>query len=91
MLCLQNLAGYCVHVIFVLYAVRGEFQFKNGSSVVVVEFLVVEYSVSCADICLGQSDFLCLLQSDIGRELFCCGVGRIVVVIVNGYDIGGQV
>ena len=90
MFCLQNLAGYCVHVIFVLYAACGEFQLKDGSSVIVVKFLVVEYSVSCADICLSQSDFLCLLQSDIGRELFCCGVGWVVVIIVNGYDVGGQ-
>ena len=53
-----------------------------------VKFLIIEYRVCNIDICLGQSNFLCFFQSNIGRRFAVFRVGRVIIIIVNGHDIG---
>ena len=85
--CLHNLPGHSMDIVIILSAVYGEFQFKNRGSVIVIEFLVVEHCALDFDIRLGKRNFLCLLQSDVGGWLSVFGISRVVVIVVNGYDV----
>ena len=56
-----------------------------------IKFLIVEYCVCRIDVCLSQGNFLCFLQGNVGRRLSVLGIGRIVIIVVNGYDAGRKV
>ena len=88
MLGLDNLSGYRMDIVFIFHAVCVEFQLEYRGSVVMVKLFVVKYSVCRVYVSLRQSDLLCLLQSDVGRGPFSRGVGRVVVVLINGYNVG---
>ena len=79
-----------VHVVFIFHAAGGKFQLKNGGSVVVVKFPVVKNGVCRVYACVGKGDFLSLFQSDVGRRRTVSGIVRVIVVIVNGHNAGGE-
>ena len=87
MFCFQHFSGHCIHVILIFDAICCKLQLEKGSSVIVVKFPVIENSIGCADICLSKSDFLGLLQSNIGRRSIRAGISRIIVLIIDGDDL----
>ena len=88
--CLHDLPGHGMDIIIVFNATRSKFQLKDRVPIVVVEFLIVKYRICCIDVGLGQGNFLCLFQSDVGGRLAVFGISRVIIILVDGHDTGGK-
>ena len=86
----EDFPGYGVDIILIFDAVCHEFQFKHRRTVVVVKLLIFKHSIGCADIGLGQRDFFCLFQGNIGRFSSIFDISWVVIVVVNGHNARGK-
>ena len=88
---LYNIPRHRMNVIFVFVSVSGKFQLKDRGPIIMIKFLILKYRIRCIDIRLSQGNFLCLLQSDIGRWLSVFGISRVIIVVANCHNIRSKV
>ncbi len=51
-----------------------------------IKLFIIENGIGGFDTCLGQGNFLCFFQRNVGGRLAVFSISRVVIVIINGFN-----